>query len=237
MTSKHQRIALLFALLCAPAVYAQVAAHNSQPRQVPLLPRDLEIELALSAAPAHLRDGATVLVLGPTGFTKAQEGTNKFTCIVTRAGGDLFPVCYDEEGTRTVLPVDLDDVKLRMQGLSGSEVDRQIAEGYKNGLYRAPARPGISYMLSPIRYKIDEQGRIVRSTPNPHMMFYAPYLSDADIGGVRGSGAFINQVGPHGMMIVPVGKTEREAILKQSQGLTEKVEHLIGYTPPSTGGQ
>ena len=237
MTHKHQKIAFVLALLFAPGVHAQVAAHNSQPRQVPLLPRDLEIELALSAAPAHLRNGATVLVLEPGGFVKAKEGTNKFTCIVTRAGGDVFPVCYDEEGTRSVLPVDFDDVKLRMQGLSTSEVDRQIAEGYKSGLYRAPSRPGISYMLSPIRYKIDEQGHIVKNTPNPHMMFYAPYLSDADIGGVRGSGAFINQVGPHGMMIVPVGKTERETILKESQGLTEKIEHLIRYTAPATGGQ
>ena len=41
-------------------------------------------------------------------------------------------------------------------------------------------------MLSPIRYKIDEQGHIVRTTAVPHIMLYAPHRSDADIGGVRG---------------------------------------------------
>ncbi len=223
MTHTHQRIAIAIALLSAQGAFAQ------RSRQVPLLPRDLEIELALSAAPAHLRDDATVLVLEPAGFVKAREGTNRFTCLVTRAGGDVFPVCYDEEGTRSVLPVDLDDTKLRLQDVSGSEIDRQIAEGFRNGRYRAPTRPGISYMLSPIRYKIDEQGHIVRSAPNPHIMFYAPYLSDADIGGVRGSMAYINKVGPHGMMIVPVGQKERDAIISESQTLTEKFERQIGF--------
>lgn len=223
MTQIHQRMAIVLAVLSASGVYAQ------RSRQAPLLPRDLEIELALSAAPAHLRDGATVLVLESAGFMKAREGTNRFTCLVTRAGGDVFPVCYDEEGTRSVLPVDVDDTKLRLQGLSGSEIDRQIAEGFKIGRYKAPSRPGIAYMLSPIRYRIDEQGHIVRAAPNPHIMFYAPYLSDADIGGVRGSMAFINKVGPHGMIIVPVGQKERDAIISESQALTEKFERQIGF--------
>jgi hypothetical protein len=57
-------------------------------------------------------------------------------------------------------------------------------------------------------------------------------LTDADIGGVRGSLVCINRVGPDGMMIVPVGQTERAAIEGESQSLTEQVERTIGYQRP-----
>ena len=201
----------------------------SQTKQAPLLPRDLEIKLALSAAPKHLREGATVLALAPTGYTKAKEGSNAFTCIVSRVQGDFFPVCFDAEGTRTMLPVYVDDAKLRLGGQNNSDIDRQIAEGFREGRYQAPARPGVAYMLSPMRYKIDESGRITRTPSAPHIMFYAPYLTDADVGGVRGAVAFINKTGPHGMIIVPLGKQERDAIIAETRPLVEQVERQIGF--------
>jgi hypothetical protein len=49
------------------------------------LPRDLEIQLALSALPPHLRDNATVYVLNPDqGFEVARKGTNGFHALVAR---------------------------------------------------------------------------------------------------------------------------------------------------------
>jgi hypothetical protein len=54
----------------------------------------------------------------------------------------------------------------------------------------------------------------------------------ADIGGARGAFVFMNRVGPDCMMIVPVGQTERTAILSESQSLTEQLERAIGYQPP-----
>jgi len=68
-------------------------ARFAQSPQYPLLPRALEIELALSAAPTHLRDGATVWVLDKSGYAIAKKGANAFTCVVSRRAGDLFPVC------------------------------------------------------------------------------------------------------------------------------------------------
>jgi len=139
-------------------------------------------------------------------------------------------------------PLPSDAVFAGEVGLGGevravSQVERRIAEGFQEGRYRAPARPGISYMLSPARYKIDEQGRISRSAPLPHVMLYGPYLNDADIGGARGSFAFINRVGPHGMIIVPVGQKERETILKESQSLVEQLERQIGFPQSSARNQ
>ncbi|PKN30463.1 MAG: hypothetical protein CVU64_03300 [Deltaproteobacteria bacterium HGW-Deltaproteobacteria-21] len=55
------------------------------------LPRDLEIQLAQSALPPHLRDGATVYVLNPDkGFEVARKGTNEFHAFVARTGDDAF---------------------------------------------------------------------------------------------------------------------------------------------------
>ena len=55
------------------------------------LPRDLEVQLALSALPPHLRDAATVYVLNPArGFEVARRGTNGFHAFVARTGDDTF---------------------------------------------------------------------------------------------------------------------------------------------------
>jgi hypothetical protein len=216
--------AVLVTLLVVPG-----RAQQPPPVDHPMLPRDLEIELALNAAPPHLRDGASVLVLDTAGYVKAREGTNAFTCVVSRRGGDVFPVCWDAEGATSLLPIDLDAAKARLAGRTNAEIEKMVADGFKDGRYRAPSKTGIAYMLSPLRYRIDEQGHAVRSNPNPHVMFYGPYLTDSDIGGVRGSVVFMNKVGPDGMIIVPVGATERDAILKASQSLTERFEHHIRY--------
>ena len=200
--------------------------------QYPLLPLALEIALALSAAPKHLRDAATVWTLEENGYTIAQRGSNPFSCLVSRRAGDLFPVCWDAEGARALLPLDFDDAKLRLSGKSGSEIEASVVQRFKNGEYRPPARAGVAYMLAPLRYRIDEAGHITRTPSNPHLMFYGPNLTDADIGGARGSPVFINRVGPDGMMIVPLGEQERGAIVNESQSLIEQVERAIGYQPP-----
>jgi tetratricopeptide (TPR) repeat protein len=197
--------------------------------QYPLLPGALEFELALSAAPKHLRDASTVWTLDKSGYTMARQGTNAFSCLVSRRGGDLFPVCWDAEGARSLLPLDFDDAQMRLSGKSSAEIDAIVAERFKSGQYHSPARPGIAYMLSPLRYRIDEGGGVTRTASNPHLMFYGPNLTDGDIGGARGSLVFINRVGPDGMIIVPVGQKEREAILSERQALTEQVERAIGY--------
>src|SRR6185436_9394349 len=100
-----------------------------------------------NAAPKHLRDGATVLVLEAAGYVKAREGTNAFTCVVSRRGGDVFPVCWDAEGARSLLPVDLDAARLRLAGRSNAEIERAVAEGFAAGRYKPPAKTGIAYML------------------------------------------------------------------------------------------
>jgi hypothetical protein len=199
--------------------------HDARGGRVLLLPRDLEIRLAVNALPKDLRDGAAVLVLESDGYVKVRSGTNPFTCIVSRRGGNFYPVCFDEEGTRTILPAFADDAVFRMKGSTEQEIEQKLAEGFEQGRYRPPSRPGIAYMLSPATYMLNS-GKLAR-TP-PHTMFYAPFLTNADIAGMPGKTAFVDRPGPHGMMIVLAGQKEREALMSESQSLVDEVERQIG---------
>jgi len=190
-----------------------------------LVAKDLEMRLAVNALPRDLRDGASILLLEPGGYTKARNGTNPFTCLVSRRGGNFYPVCFDEEGTRTILPAFADDAVLRLKGASEPDIERQLADGFEKGRYRPPARPGIAYMLSPAAYML-ENGKLTR-TP-PHTMFYAPFLTNADIGGMPGKSAFVDRPGPHGMIIVLTGQKEREMLQAESEALVDEVERAIG---------
>jgi hypothetical protein len=139
-----------------------------------LLPPEKEIELALSAAPKHLRKGAAVYVLERTGFVKIRDSTNGFTCIVNRDHPlNQKPVCFDAEGTVTILPKILRVGELLMQGKPMSKIDAEIAEGFRTGKYISPRRPGLAYMLSGDIRNFNPHTGKVESFP-PHVMFYAP---------------------------------------------------------------
>ena len=54
----------------------------------------------------------------------------------------------------------------------------------------------------------------------PHYMFYAPDVTDADIGGVPGSGGpFMLSHGPHAMIFTGVGAARKQEIVEQSHDL------------------
>src|SRR4051812_18745439 len=103
----------LFVLIASAAAAQQAAV----PQIPELMPRDKEIQMALSAGPAHLRAGAGVYVLGPKGYDKVRDSSNGFTCIVNRDHPmNLKPTCWDAEGTRTIVPKVLRVGELLMQG-------------------------------------------------------------------------------------------------------------------------
>jgi len=150
------------------------------------MPRDQQITLAESAAPAEVSSKATVYVLGPKGYEKAREGTNGFSCVVTRhfvkpAETTIEPQCFDAEGSRTLLPVYLHGEELRTNGKSEAEIKADVASGYKEGRYQYPSKPGFLYMMSSQNRlsAIPEHGTGIFP---PHLMFYAPNMTTKDIG-------------------------------------------------------
>jgi len=171
--------------LCATGVMSARSAQDSSanpPKTAPLLPRDQEITLAESAAPPAIAKNAAVYVLEEKGYTKVRDGSNGFTCLVERdLPLNIEPICYDEEGSSTLLLAVLRKAELRRQGKSEEEVKAEIGEGYSSGRFRAPRRPGMAYMLSPDTHVYNPRSGKTRTLP-PHLMFYAPYLKNSDIG-------------------------------------------------------
>ena len=150
------------------------------------MPREQQIALAESAAPAEVSSKATVYVLGSKGYEKAREGTNGFSCVVSRhfvkpTETTIEPQCFDAEGSRTLLPVYLHGEELRTNGKSEAEIKADIASGYKEGRYRYPSKPGFLYMMSSQNRlsAIPEHGTGIFP---PHLMFYAPNMTTKDIG-------------------------------------------------------
>jgi hypothetical protein len=160
-----------------PAGAAQAQQHTRFGHEI-LVPEQ-EIELALSAAPPAVAQGAAVWVLRADGFAKVREGTNGFNCLVQRANDVdiLAPTCFDPEASRTIMAVQLYQGALWAQGKSGSDVNEAVAAGFRSGKLRPPSRGAVGFMLS-------SGQRLGADIGNwkPHMMIYAPYVTEADIG-------------------------------------------------------
>lgn len=216
LVMKFPKIACLLVLIgleypasIFPQTAADTRANTISAQPLPeLLARAKEIDLALSAAPAHLRKGAAVYVLERNGFVKVRDSTNGFTCIVNRDHPlNQKPVCFDTEGTATILPKILRVGELLMQGKAMSKIDGDIAEGFRTGKYISPRRLGVAYMLSGDIRNFNPHTGKVESFP-PHVMFYAPNLTNADLGTTTEALAsdpslpFIAYEGPHAFIIM-----------------------------------
>jgi hypothetical protein len=201
------------------------------------LPRDLEIQLALSALPPHLRDAATVYVLNPArGFEVARRGTNGFHAFVARTGDDtfrgewpltkyrddiLYPIAFDNAGAKAQMRIFFDAAELQAKGTPAAELKRIMQQRLKAGFYPAPARAGVAYMLSPVlRTYINPDANDTVLTANvPHVMYYAPNVSNQDIGGAQPKPGslypFVILHGPHGYSIQFLGVTETAAVNRE----------------------
>lgn len=145
-------------------------------------PRERQIQLAESAAPAEVSSRATIYVLGPHGYEKAREGSNGFSCLVTRQYlTTMEPECFDAEGSQTTLLVRLRTEELRAQGKSDEAIAAELESGYKSGKFIAPRKAGIVYMMSAENYVFDPESKKVIHFPG-HLMFYAPYMTARDLG-------------------------------------------------------
>jgi hypothetical protein len=168
--------------------------------------RDKEIALALSSCPAAVAPKAAVYVLEKSGYVKVRDSQNGFTAMVQHAmPTSSEPQCMDAEGARTLLPRLLKVAELRAQGKNREEIVRFLADGFAKGLFRAPTKPGIDYMLSTENAVPDDKGNSIPFPP--HLMFYAPYLTNADIGsdGKSTSSVFVILEGtPQALIIVPL---------------------------------
>jgi hypothetical protein len=247
------------------AVAGATTTASGQPRPsartIEALPRDLEMQLALSALPRHLRENATVYVLNPTkGFEVARQGTNGFHAFVVRTGDDamqgswrltsypediLYPVSFDSAGAKANMRVFFDIAEMQAKGIPPEEAKRTIQERFKTNYYKSPERAGVSYMLSPIlrTYVNPDENDVVLTANFPHVMYYAPNVSNDAVGGAMPSHEemqyamahgrwrtaphpFVIHNGPHAYMVQQLGPIERDAINKEYQPMLDRLSKL-----------
>src|SRR5258706_10837840 len=146
------------ASLDAAAIHAQAA--KSPPIDQYLMPRDPEIALAKSAAPASLADHATIKVLTKSGFVVVHEGDNGAVCLVMRGFSaptytpaqfrDLVydptvhaPICFTAPAAKTAMPYYELRTKLAMEGKGPDQIARAVEAAYDAG--QLPHRDAVTF--------------------------------------------------------------------------------------------
>lgn len=208
------------------------------------MPAELETRWALSALPPALRDDATVYLLDPKqGYQLSRQGTSGVTCLVERTAWELadfrndiyIPLCYDAAGTETYLKVKMDAAALRAQGMGPDALYTEISNRFENGTYTVPEKPGLSYMLAPVQRTVGPPDMMVHTLSLPHIMPYAPYVTNEDIGAKPDLGdpstllyPFIGRQGidEQSYIIQLLGEAEKARILADESSL---VEDLCAY--------
>lgn len=158
------------------------SAEKQNSKSLPLMSEEKEVELALSAGPENIRQEATVYILKRGGFVKVREGKNNFSCLVWRGiTREFLPICYDPEGTQTILKTKLRQAELIEQGKKDKEIRQIINAEYKTGKLTISRKMGVAYLLSNENYLLNPKTKKVSWFP-PLFMNYSPYLKDKDIG-------------------------------------------------------
>ena len=193
---------------------AQSTAAQQSPDLAPyLMPdRSTEIALARSAAPKHVSDSATVLVLTRSGYVEAARGTNGFTCMVQhsfdgRIGAPGFwnpsirgPICLNPPATRTVLPEMKKRAEWIMAGVSPSEIAARTKQAIASHEFLAPEPGAMAFMLSPEQHLSDTDPHWV-----PHLMFFydaSMPVAQWGVGGATNTLIDGSQLDPNAQVVV-----------------------------------
>ena len=238
-------------LLVVLFLSAQSYGQQSSDWKLEKMPEELETDFALSALPPHLRQHATVYLMDPVkGFYIGRKGTNGFVCFVSRTDWEwaefrkdlATPISFDAEGAKTIFQVYLDVAAMRASGhFSPSQIKDTVMTRIRKGIYKAPGRTGISYMLAPEMrvYTGKPDNKTVVTMSLPHYMIYAPYVTPEEVGfdyGAQEGPALLNPgqwllgdgKGPFGYIIMIASEKEKEKIAREGQ---ELMQRLAAYKP------
>ncbi len=164
------------------AALASLAAQPIRAEQAPdfapsLMPDGAaEVALARTAAPRHVSDSATVLVLTRHGFVESARGTNGFTCMVLRSfAGNIGDPDFWNPRVRAPR------AEWILGGVSPTEIAARTQRAYASHEFPMPAVGAMAYMLSHEQYLVDADPHWM-----PHVMFYYDKSMPAAAWGVGG---------------------------------------------------
>ena len=233
------KIKLVLAIITTSLIGISAPPSQATETTIEQMPAKLETQFALSALPPALRDQAAVYLLDPKkGYQLSRQGTSGVTCVVERTvwemadfRNDIFiPLCYDAVGTKTYLKVIMDAAMLRAQGMSPVALKAEIGNRYKNKIYTVPEKAGLSYMVAPVMRTVGPPDMKVHTMAMPHVMFYAPNITNEDIGAVPNLShhssllyPFIDKQGiaEQSYMIQLIGEAEKAQILADEKTLLD----------------
>jgi hypothetical protein len=247
---------ILFATLFSQISFAQ----QSQDWRLEKMPVDLETDYALSALPPHLRGDATVYLLDPQkGYYVGRQGSNGYICFLSRTEWEwdefrddiCTPISYDAEGARTIFPIYMDVAVMRASGkYKATQIRDSIIQRIQTGVYKAPSKPGMSYMLAPVMRVFPgnpPEVKVPITVSMPHYMLYAPYLTEENARYKQGTDGLMlanpdNAIlgdgrGPYGYVIIPATDKEKEIILDDGKDLLKRLVAYKAYfeTLPDSG--
>lgn len=195
-----------FALVAA-APLGTATALPAQDARIPLFDAAEEAALARSAAEPAISADADVWVLTADGYRLHARGTNGWSCIVERDHPEsLAPICYDPEGTRALVPGVRRVEELRRAGIGYRAAVDSVEALYRSGALPEPARPVLSYMLSPgQRLYASPEGPAIGAW-KPHVMIFHPSFSEQALALPRDGSAMVSHLGRvFNYLILPVG--------------------------------
>jgi hypothetical protein len=229
------------ALVAMTLVGTTAAAPNQATETIEPMPAKLETQFALSAVPPALRERASVYLLDPQkGYHLSKQGASGVTCLVERTvwewadfRNDIYvPLCYDAAGTKTYLKVIMDAAALRAQGMSAAASKAEIEKRYRDKTYKVPEKPGLSYMVAPVMRALGPPDMKIHTMPMPHLMFYAPFIANEDIGAVPNLADHASLLNPfidrqgiaeQSYMIQLIGESEKAKILADEKPLLDEL--------------
>lgn len=238
------KIALVLPLIAIAVATLAAAPARADGTTLEQMPAELESRFALSAVPPALRERASVYLLDPSaGYRLARQGSSGLACLVERTvwewvdfRNDIYiPLCYDAAGKEAHLKVIMDVASLRAQSMSPAALKAEIEQRYQNKVYDAPNRAGLSYMVSPVMRALGPPDMKLHTMAMPHLMFYAPHVTNDDIGAVPDLSdhaslmyPFIDKQGnaEQSYMIQLLGEAEQAKILAEEKAL---IDDLCAY--------
>jgi hypothetical protein len=242
-----RKIVLLWALF----ISAQSFGQGASDWHLEKMPVDLETDYALSALPPHLRNDATVYLLDPQkGYYVGRQGSNGYICFVSRTEWEwadfrqdfAVALSYDAEGARAIFPVYADVAAMRASGkFQPGQIKDSVMSRLHTGVYQAPSKPGISYMLEPIvrLYPGGPDAKEPVTISMPHYMLYAPYFLNENARYKEGTDGIIfgnpdNAVlgdgkGPYNYIVIPASKAEKAIIVADGADLIKRLAAYKDY--------
>ena len=119
---------------------------------------------------------------------------------------------------------------MQAKGTSPGELKKIMQDRFKAGYYKPPERS--RYLIHAVScaenvsYDPEKTDKVI-TLNYPHVMHYAPDISNDDIGGAKLGASnvslFVILPGHHGQVVQPVGVTERAAITKQYEEMLAKL--------------